>query len=60
MLNCNDHGPACVPVERMLTRRERKIERMRTQVMGPAKRSQYRTSGTPVLARPAIYREVIR
>jgi hypothetical protein len=38
-----------------VTRYERKVERMRTQRLGHAKRAMYRTSGTPHLARPAIW-----
>lgn len=34
-----------------MTRRERRIERMRTQRMSHAQRSAYRVSGSPVMAR---------
>lgn len=41
--------------ERPMTRRERRIERMRTQRIGHAKREAYRTSGTPHMARQAPF-----
>lgn len=49
---------AAPPVVRPLTRRERRIERMRTQRIGHAARSTYRTSGTPYMARPGIWSAV--
>jgi hypothetical protein len=39
-----------------LTRRERRIERMRTQRIGHVARTTYRTSGTPHMSRPGIAR----
>jgi hypothetical protein len=41
-------------VVRPLTRRERRVERMRTQHMAHAARSTYRTSGTPYMARNGL------
>lgn len=43
---------------RRLTRRERRIERMRTQHVGHAQRSTYRVSGRPDMARPAIWQRL--
>lgn len=43
---------------RRLTRRERRIERQRTQHIGYARRSTYRVSGRPDLARPAIWQRL--
>lgn len=40
------------------TRRERRIERMRTQRIGHATRTTYRTSGRPDMARPAIWQRL--
>lgn len=38
------------------TRRERRVERARVQRMGPATRTTYRTSGTPLMARNGMTR----
>lgn len=43
-----------VDTSKPLTRRERRIERQRTQRMPSAGRSTYRTSGTPLMARNGL------
>lgn len=41
-----------------LTRRERRIERQRTQRIGHVTRTTYRVSGRPDMARPAVWQRL--